>query len=116
MGPRGLVRRPLQGRLQLGWEARTDLSAGLRATADWVATLSDAEFLSGTKRNFLNRRRSISAIIACYKDEQAIPHMYRRLTDTFQRLKIDYEIIFVNDCSPDETARVIQEISAQDSG
>ncbi|GGF58946.1 hypothetical protein GCM10007301_18340 [Azorhizobium oxalatiphilum] len=106
---------PAKAQTLLGWEASTDLATGLRATAGWVSTLSEEEFATGTKRNFLNRRRSISAIIACYKDEQAIPHMYRRLTETFQRLKIDYEIIFVNDCSPDDSARVIQEISAQDS-
>ncbi|WP_029003248.1 NAD-dependent epimerase/dehydratase family protein [Azorhizobium doebereinerae] len=106
---------PSKARALLGWEARTDLAAGLRATAGWVATLSDEEFEQGTKRNFLNRRRSISAIIACYKDGEAIPHMYRRLTETFRRLEIDYEIIFVNDCSPDDSAAVIQELSAQDS-
>ena len=40
--------------------------------------------------------------------------MYRRLTDTFKRLKIDYEIIFVNDGSPDDTASRIIELSKTD--
>jgi len=40
--------------------------------------------------------------------------MYRRLTDTFNKLDIDYEIIFVNDCSPDDSARVIRELSEKD--
>ena len=47
-----------------------------------------------------------SAIIACYKDDQAIPIMYERLKATFTKLNIDYEIIFVNDCSPDDTEEV----------
>ena len=67
-----------------------------------------------TKRAGGPRRRSISAIIACYKDEPAIPVMYRRLTDTFKKLDVDYEIIFVNDGSPDNCADRIVEISATD--
>ena len=40
--------------------------------------------------------------------------MYRRLTDTFKKLDVDYEIIFVNDGSPDNCAERILEISATD--
>lgn len=105
---------PAKARTMLGWEAKTDLATGLRATADWVASLSDEAFGSLTKRRTLNKTRSISAIIACYKDAEAIPHMYRRLTEVFTKLAIDYEIIFVNDCSPDDSAEVIRGISALD--
>ena len=42
-------------------------------------------------------QKKISAIIACYKDGQAIPIMHKRLTNTFKEIGIDYEIIFVND-------------------
>src|SRR5207302_7163052 len=57
---------------------------------------------------------SISAIVACYKDNQAIPIMYERLKNTFTKLNIDFEIIFVNDCSPDDSEEVIREISRND--
>ena len=40
--------------------------------------------------------------------------MHRRLTDTFRKLDVDYEIIFVNDGSPDDCAGRILEISATD--
>ncbi len=56
----------------------------------------------------------ISAVIACYKDAQAIPLMHRRLSAVFLGLGVDYEIIFVNDGSPDDTALVLQELAAQD--
>lgn len=99
----------------LGWKSSTNLEDGLRLTSQWVSGLQEDGFASRTKKNGLEREYSVSAIIACYKDAQAIPFMYQRLTDTFRKLKIDYEIIFVNDCSPDHSAQIIQELSAQDS-
>ena len=106
---------PNKARTQLGWEPAHDLTSGLRLTANWVDTLSAEQFSAGTKKNAGKTKRSLSAIIACYKDAQAIPIMYRRLTDTFQKIGIDYEIIFVNDGSPDNSAEVIRDISAADS-
>jgi glycosyltransferase involved in cell wall biosynthesis len=59
-------------------------------------------------------KKKISAIIACYKDEQAIPHMYIRLRKVFIKLKVDYEIIFVNDGSPDNTELVLDYLVRKD--
>lgn len=60
------------------------------------------------------RRRKLSAIIACYRDAPAVPIMHRRLSDTFARLGVDYEIIFVNDGSPDNAREVLAELAARD--
>lgn len=57
----------------------------------------------------------ISCIIACYKDEQAIPIMYERIVSTFNNIKAEYEIIFVNDSSPDQSLEAILKLSAKDS-
>jgi dolichol-phosphate mannosyltransferase len=83
-------------------------------TSHWVKDLTENDFITHSKKNNPEKNLSISAIIACYKDAQAIPFMYQRLTETFKKLKIEYEIIFVNDCSPDNSAQVIEEISAND--
>lgn len=56
----------------------------------------------------------ISCIIACYKDEQAIPIMYQRIVKTFEKIDADYEIIFVNDSSPDRSLEEIAKLSSQD--
>jgi len=56
--------------------------------------------------------RKLSAIAACYKDEQAIPFMAERLQKTFEKIGIDYEIIFVNDGSPDDTQTVVERLAA----
>lgn len=58
--------------------------------------------------------KKLSAVIACYKDELALPHMHKRLTDTFKKLAVDYEIIFVNDGSPDHTEKVLAELVESD--
>jgi glycosyltransferase involved in cell wall biosynthesis len=57
----------------------------------------------------------LSPIIACYRDAEAVPHMYRRLVETFERIGCDYEIIFVNDGSPDDAREVLAGIAAADA-
>ena len=59
-------------------------------------------------------RQLVSAVIACYKDGQAIPIMHERLTSAFAAAGVDGEIIFVNDGSPDESREVLREIAARD--
>jgi dolichol-phosphate mannosyltransferase len=56
----------------------------------------------------------LSAIIACYRDELAVPHMHRRLTQVFQQIGVDYEIVFVNDASPDNAAEVLAKLAGED--
>jgi polyisoprenyl-phosphate glycosyltransferase len=56
----------------------------------------------------------LSAVIACYRDAPAIPQMHERLTATFGRLGVDYEIVFVNDASPDDAREVLAELAARD--
>ena len=56
------------------------------------------------------KRKIISAIIACYNDERAIPIMHQRLTKTFKKLGVGWEIIFVNDGSPDNTEELLKKI------
>ena len=98
-----------------GWKSKTNLVDGLNLTFNWLSTLTKKDFISITKKNSWNKKRSISAIIACYKDEMAIPIMYQRLTKTFKEIKIDYEIIFVCDGSPHNDIDVIKKISKNDT-
>jgi dolichol-phosphate mannosyltransferase len=106
---------PSKAHAQLEWTHLIGLEEGLESTASWMKRLSNAAIGSTTKKDPNVPRPSLSAIIACYKDEPAIPVMYRRLSDVFRKLDIDYEIIFVNDCSPDNSARVIRELSETDA-
>lgn len=98
----------------LEWSPSISLEEGLISTSEWVKTLTDDEMSSSSKKNIPVKKKSLSAIIACYKDAQAIPIMYQRLSDVFGRLNLDYEIIFVNDCSPDDSEQVILDLSKKD--
>src|SRR2546422_2164550 len=40
--------------------------------------------------------------------------MYKRLVDTFTKIGCDYEIIFVNDASPDDAGTVLAELAKED--
>ena len=100
---------------RFGWQARTPVREGLGLTIEWYQTIVDKErYWQSSKKFGLDTKHSVSAVIACYKDEQAIPVMYERLKETFTKLNIDYEIIFVNDCSPDNSEEVIRAISRND--
>jgi nucleoside-diphosphate-sugar epimerase/glycosyltransferase involved in cell wall biosynthesis len=105
---------PAKAASLLGWSATTSLAEGLRRTAEWVRSLGPGGLDGLTKRNRSPERKSVTAIVACYKDELAIPVMYERLVATFRKIGVDYEIIFVNDGSPDDCADVILNITAGD--
>jgi dolichol-phosphate mannosyltransferase len=66
-----------------------------------------------TQRKPLEQTR-LAAVIACYRDAEAVPIMHERLTKMFQGLGVDYEIIFVNDGSPDNAREVLTELAARD--
>jgi len=105
---------PSRAREQLGWSARTTVRDGLQRTIDWYRSLPDKSLYDTHAKGYQsNPNESISAVVACYKDGQAIPIMYQRLVQVFEKLHIDYEIIFVNDGSPDNSQEVIQEISSR---
>ena len=57
---------------------------------------------------------TLSAVIACYKDGEAIPIMHKKLTKVFNKIGCNYEIIFVNDGSPDNSEEILEEICSID--
>ncbi|MBI5637381.1 MAG: NAD-dependent epimerase/dehydratase family protein [Nitrospinae bacterium] len=106
---------PAKAKRRIGWAARATLRDGLLKTVDWYKGLKDPEkYHRSSKQRGVDTVYSISAIVACYKDGQAIPIMHERLVKVFAALNIDYEIIFVNDNSPDNSEEVIRAISARD--
>lgn len=96
------------------WKPITPVEEGIKITSDWQKFYL-AKINHSNNNAVLDTTYSVSAIIACYKDGQAIPIMYQRLKDVFSKLNIEHEIIFVNDCSPDDSESTIREISSRDT-
>jgi dolichol-phosphate mannosyltransferase len=57
----------------------------------------------------------ISVIVPSFNEEKNVPLICERLTSTLSQISDDYEIIFVNDCSKDNTLEVIKQLSKKDS-
>ena len=107
---------PQKAQQILHWKANTSLREGLIKTQLWWKKyIEESDFSQLTKKKSTRAcKTSVTAIVACYKDAKAIPVMHRRLQHVFEKLSIDYEIIFVNDNSPDDSAEVIRYLSASD--
>lgn len=67
-----------------------------------------------TTEAWSDRPVKLSAVIACYRDAPAVPYMYERLAAVFRKLGVGYEIIFVNDRSPDNAREVLAALAATD--
>ncbi len=53
----------------------------------------------------------ISYVIPCYRSAKTLPSVVNEINDTMKVLQdYEYEIILVNDCSPDETFEIIKEL------
>jgi nucleoside-diphosphate-sugar epimerase/glycosyltransferase involved in cell wall biosynthesis len=110
---------PANAEKLLGWTASVPFHQGLTLTRQWYEKPEHAKYLDINYSRSLAESSSeepvaISAIIACYRDAEAIPIMYERLRNTFSKLGISFEIIFVNDNSPDNSLEVIERISLDD--
>ncbi len=96
----------------LGWQNETSLKDGLSATYLWQKDYAKPLYEKKIVQDKI--RHKLSAVIACYRDAEAVPYMYERLTNTFRKIGVDYEIIFVNDASPDNASEVLQRIVSKD--
>ena len=63
-------------------------------------------------------REIISIVVPCYNEEKALPYFFEEVKGVFEdmskKYNLDFECIFVDDGSKDETANVIRKISDTD--
>jgi len=56
----------------------------------------------------------LSAVVVCYGDEGNIRALYERLSKALASITKHWEIIYINDASPDNAEAILQELAAKD--
>lgn len=59
--------------------------------------------------------KTISLVVACYNESANIRAMYERVTKVFDSLNYDYELIYVDNRSTDNSVALYQELAAHDA-
>ena len=61
------------------------------------------------------KKEKISVIVSCYNEEQAIPIFYKEIINVTKKMKNnEFELIFVNDGSKDDTLNIIKDLARKD--
>src|SRR5574344_2998431 len=58
----------------------------------------------------------ISVVVPCYNEHEALPYFYDEITKIADEMKkkVEFEILFVNDGSKDDTLKGLRELSKKD--
>jgi dolichol-phosphate mannosyltransferase len=106
---------PDKARTLLGWESRTGFVEGLERTVAWYRGLPDPTRYHQVSKKFgLDTVYSVSVVVACSDHGASIPALFERLKATFVKLNVDFEFVFVDDGSADDTEEVIRALSRDD--
>lgn len=63
----------------------------------------------------MSRKEKISVIVSCYNEEESLPLFYNEMSKVMADMKEnDFELLFVNDGSKDQTFSIIKELASKD--
>lgn len=57
----------------------------------------------------------ISIIIPCYNEQESLPIFYKEITAVLQNMDTDYELLFIDDGSKDQTLEILKSLADKDS-
>ncbi|MBQ8440006.1 MAG: glycosyltransferase family 2 protein, partial [Clostridia bacterium] len=62
------------------------------------------------------RKELISIVVPCYNEEESLPLFYAEMCKVMEQMReqVDFELIFVNDGSRDNTLAISKELAAKD--
>ena len=60
-----------------------------------------------------SQKELISIVLSFYNEEEVLPELIRRIRDVFKGLDYDHELVFVNDCSTDNSLNILIEQSKE---
>ena len=58
--------------------------------------------------------KKISIVIVCYNDGGSVREMYDRVNKAMSFITANYEIVYVNDRSPDNALEILRELAGKD--
>jgi glycosyltransferase involved in cell wall biosynthesis len=59
-------------------------------------------------------QKKLSIVVPCYNEEESIPYFYKALEEVKLETDYDFEYVFVNDGSKDNTLEVIKQLASED--
>lgn len=59
--------------------------------------------------------KKITLIVPCFNEQEALPLFYKEATAVAEKLSYDYELLFVNDGSKDETLEILKSFAEKDA-
>ena len=57
----------------------------------------------------------LSVVVPCFNEQEVLRETHRRLTTQLGRLRLDYEIVYVDDGSRDRTTAILRELQSADA-
>lgn len=68
-----------------------------------------------TLNNRMLTEKKLSVIVICYNDGGSVREMYRRVVEVMQTITSQFEIIYVNENSPDDAEIILRELAMKDT-
>ena len=59
--------------------------------------------------------KKITLIVPCFNEQEALPIFYNEATAIVEKLDYDYELLFINDGSKDNTLNILRELAGKDA-
>lgn len=56
----------------------------------------------------------LSVIVPCFNEEESLPIFYKEVIKIIKKMKIDFELIFINDGSKDKTLEILRNLAKED--
>ncbi len=66
------------------------------------------------KRGVKMAKETLSIIVSCYNEEKSLPLFYKEICKVFDSLKVNLELILVDDGSHDNTIKIMKELQKED--
>lgn len=59
-------------------------------------------------------KKTMSLIVPCFNEAEALPFFYKKITDVCSETEEDYEVLFIDDGSTDDTLNIIKDLASKD--